>query len=421
MLVLGFLLLVMADGAMGGEKAFHPVPLKSRITQVQPMTGIVLWADSDHNATDAIQLEYSYFRYNDIVRERGKYDWSKVEKLLNDISRRNHQAILRFYDTHPGQQTTVPDYIKRRPDYKGTQGKSEKQDTGFPDWSNAEWRRFVLEFYTKFAKRYDRDRRLAFLETGFGLWAEYHIYDGPCILGRTFPDKPFQAEFLKHLDKVFRKTPWMISVDAADSDYSPMEADSSVLNLNFGLFDDSFLCKQHAKVNEKNWNFFGHDRFLRAPAGGELSYYNNRDQKEALSLLGPNGVPFVKAVSAFHITFMIGNDQPNYQKMERIRQAGQACGYRFRVKAFESDGKLSRLTMANEGVAPLYHDAFVAVEGVRAQESLKGLAPGSEHVFQVTASGLTGKVTIESDRLVKSQVIEFNADLAEEGGIRQKK
>ena len=36
------------------------------------------------------------------------------------------------------------------------------------------------------------------------------------VLGKTFPDKPFQAAFARQLDRVFRKTPWMISVDAAD-------------------------------------------------------------------------------------------------------------------------------------------------------------------------------------------------------------
>ena len=32
---------------------------QSRITAVQPMTGIVLWADSPQRQTDAIQLEFA--------------------------------------------------------------------------------------------------------------------------------------------------------------------------------------------------------------------------------------------------------------------------------------------------------------------------------------------------------------------------
>ena len=120
-----------------------------------------------------------------------------------------------------GSPTTVPRYIKGLADYHETQAKSEGKPTGFADWSHDELKRFTLEFYEKLAQRYDADPRLAFLETGFGLWAEYHIYDGPMRLGKTFPDKAFQADFARHLSRVFHKTPWLISVDAADDSRAP--------------------------------------------------------------------------------------------------------------------------------------------------------------------------------------------------------
>jgi hypothetical protein len=46
------------------------VPLKSKITQVQPMTGIVLWSDnqSAKKHPDAITLEYRYCGYNEVVQ-----------------------------------------------------------------------------------------------------------------------------------------------------------------------------------------------------------------------------------------------------------------------------------------------------------------------------------------------------------------
>lgn len=389
---------------------FRPVPLHGKITHVQPQTGIVVWAPAQPELADAVQLEYAYLGYSDVVRERGVYNWSEIDRLLDGIAKRRHQAILRLYDTYPAKETTVPAYIKALPDYKETKALSEKKLTGFPDWSHAEWKRFVLEFFVKFAERYDRDPRLAFLETGFGLWAEYHIYDGPCILGRTFPDKAFQEEFLQQMAKIFRDTPWLISVDAADDEMTPLAGTPTLRDLPFGLFDDSFLCKQHAKENEKNWNFFGRDRYARAPAGGEFSYYNRHDQKFALAPQGPHGIPFAKAAQDFHISFMIGDDQPKYQKLEIIRDAGLSCGYRFRIKSFLTNGITSQVTVTNDGVAPLYHDAFVAVGGIRARESLKGLQPGSAKIFAVSASGQGGDLTIESDRLVPGQRIQFQAE-----------
>ena len=52
---------------------FVKISLQSQITGVQPMTGIVLWADNAKRNTDAISLEYSYMQYKDIVKEKGVY------------------------------------------------------------------------------------------------------------------------------------------------------------------------------------------------------------------------------------------------------------------------------------------------------------------------------------------------------------
>ena len=289
--------------------------------------------------------------------------------------------------------------------------RSEGKPTSFADWSNPELKRFTLEFYEKLTARYDNDPRLAFVETGFGLWAEYHIYDGPMKLGKTFPDKPFQADFARHLAQVFQKTPWMISVDAADESRTPFAAERELMKLPLGVFDDSFLCRQHARVNERNWNFWGRDRWKRAPAGGELSYYTRDDQKLALATNGPHGISFDKAAADFHISFMIGNDQPRYQPIDRIRSAGLACGYKFRIQAFEASPSRSHVTITNTGIAPIYHDAFVTVNGFRALRSLKGLLPGESRTDEIGAGGTSPKLSIECDRLVPGQTIEFAADL----------
>jgi hypothetical protein len=345
------------------------------------------------------------------VKERGQYDWQVMDRLLDRVATRRHQAIIRFYLVYPGNPTTVPNYIKAMPDYHETRGLSEGKPTMFPDWSRRALQEFALEFYEKLAARYDDDPRLAFLETGFGLWAEYHIYSGPRVLGKTFPDKTFQSAFARQLARVFRKTPWMISVDAADDEYAPFPDTEDLLKLSFGVFDDSFLCREHPRVNEPRWNILDRERWKRAPAGGEFSYYTNHDQKEALSANGPHGIPFEKAAAAFHITFMIANDQPKYQPMDRIRSAGLACGYRFQITGFEASRSRSRVTVTNRGVAPIYHDAYLAVNGVRSDRSLKGLLPGASRTDEIASGGASPKLTIACERLVPGQSIEYEADV----------
>ena len=379
--------------------------LKSSITKVQPMTGIVMWAPSK---TDDIQLEYSYMEYNSICKEKDVYDWTALDNLLEGIASRGHQAVIRFHYTYVGKKCTVPDYIKAWPGYEETVGKSEGRTTYFPDWRCDELKRFHLEFHKALAKRYDTDPRLAFLETGFGLWAEYHIYDGPFKMGQTFPDKDFQAEFMRGMSEWFTHTTWSISIDAADNTYGPFQKYPDLLNLRFGNFDDSFMCEDHDGYNYRSWKFFGEERYKTAPLGGEFSYYSDYDQRHCLDAAGMYGRKFEDEVAKFHMTFIIGADQRSYQTWDRIREASLSMGYRFRIRDYRvGDGKTAIL-IANVGVAPIYRDAWVAVGGKRADYNLASLMPGNEVWVTVDA---TGAPAIECDHLVKGQQICFEAEI----------
>ena len=398
--------------AQTGRDGFAELHIDSVPHHVQPMTGIVFWQDQYQNKIqDASSLEFSYMLFNDVVSEQGVYDWSKVESKLNDIASRHHQAIFRFRYVYVGEETSVPDYIKALPDYHETEGISEGETTWFPDWTNQELKDFTLDFYTHFAQRYDNDPRLAFIEVGFGLWAEYHIYDGPFILGQTFPSKAFQESFFNHLDTTFVTTPFMISIDAASDEYSPFAEVPALLDIPFGLFDDSFMHEgfdEPGEYNTESWNFFDRNRYQVAPAGGEFSYYTSYDQQHVLDYPdGPYGKPFEYFANDFHITFIIGNDQAIYQTPARIKQASMAAGYLFKITSFLSKQDSSIVTVKNVGVAPFYYDAYVSVDGIRSTVSLKYLLPGDSIICPVSAGGSQPVLTIESDRLVEGQVIEY--------------
>ena len=393
---------------------YQRVALTSKVTGVQPMTGIVLWNDNSHLNTDNIQLEFSYMLYNDVCKQKDVYDWTKVENLLKAVASRGHQAVIRFRYVYPGYSAAVPDYIKSWEGYEATNGKSEGERTEFPDWRCEELQRFHLEFHRRFAERYDNDPRLAFLETGFGLWAEYHIYDGPFVLGKTFPSKAFQAEFFRKMEGWFPDTPWCISIDAADDTYGPFQQDPSLLNGRFGNFDDSFMCKDHDGYNYESWSFFGKTRYLRAPLGGEFSYYTTNDQKHCLDPEGIHGRTFEDEVKKFHMTFIIGNDQPEYQEMSRIKEASMAMGYRFAVKDFKiKPGEGAGVLIANTGVAPIYRDAYVAVGGVRGEYNLRHLMPGKEAWVAIKNPSVTASSSpsIECAHLVSGQRISYDADV----------
>jgi hypothetical protein len=399
-------LLLMAAVASGAE--WKPFQVKPTPAGVQPMTGLVLWSDSDHVADAPIQLEFCYLPYSAVMKGPDSYDWTAVDRLLEVVAKRKHQAVLRFWDTYPAKSSGVPAYIRNAPGWRGKTADSEGKPTGFPDWGNAAWQKAHLAFFKAFASRYDKDRRLAFLQCGFGLWSEYHIYDGPFQFGLTFPDRAYQAKFFKHMAGCFKETRWMVSIDSGDADIGPFHENKSLKSLSFGLFDDSFLAKEHPKVNEPRWKFFGGARWQTNPGGGELSYYNDHDQREALSPKGPNGESLESASARFHISFMIGNDQPEYVKMARIGQVGRAMGYRFRLDSAMRSKTAVRLTFANTGVAPIYYDAYPAYGGVRSTTSLKGLLPGNRLTVVIPTTVKNGDVTIRSARLVPGQKIGFS-------------
>ena len=396
-------------------EAFTRVPLQSSVTKVQPMTGIVMWTDSKYD-TDDIQLEFAYMLYSDVCKEKDVFDWTPMEKLLDQVASRGHQLVVRFRYTYVGKSCAVPDYIKSWPGYEETKGKSEGRTTYFPDWRCEELQRFHKEFHRRFAERYDSDPRLAFVETGFGLWAEYHIYSGPFVLGKTFPSKEFQAEFMRCMAEWFKETTWSISIDAADPKYGPFEDDPSLLKLRFGNFDDSFMCEDHDDYNYESWEFFGKERYKTAPLGGEFSYYTDYDQKHCLDKKGMYGRKFEDEVAKFHMTFIIGADQPEYQSWSRIRQASLSMGYKFCIEDFRISGDTAAVKISNVGVAPIYRDAWVAVDGVRSDWSLAGLMPGKRKWLEITVPGLSESSvpSIECDHLVKGQKICFEADITAE-------
>ncbi|PJB19108.1 MAG: DUF4832 domain-containing protein [Flavobacteriaceae bacterium CG_4_9_14_3_um_filter_33_16] len=376
-------------------------------TKVQPMTGIVVWDGNPNVNSGAHTLEYSYMLFEDVVSEKGVYDWAVVENKLNDIASRNHQAILRFRYTYVGQLTTVPKYIKELPEYNETKGISEGKETWFPDWSNQELKDFSLEFYEKFAERYDDDKRLAFLQVGFGLWGEYHIYDGPFELGKTFPSKAFQTTFLNKMDSLFPNLHWSISIDVEDGNVTPFRNNPSLLKLSFGLFDDSFMAEEHARVNEQRFKFLEFDhRYINNPIGGEFSYYTTFDQENVLSPNGAHGESYESFASRFHVSYMIGNAQYKYHTLERIKEASLHTGYKFEVTKIEKSNNKTFVTVKNIGTAPIYYDAYFSINGNKSNESLTAVIPNQEKIYTINYSGNeTLKITCE--RLLEGQTIDF--------------
>ena len=425
--------------------ADRSVALNKSIESLEPMKGIVFWPDQAKSQKDlqgAISLEFSYCLPCAVVKgktdDKIDYDWSSFEKMLDDIASRGHQAIVRFRIEYPSETitnasgctekvkgaTAVPNYIKANKSYTETYSENPGGDgpTYYADWSNKELQWFYKQFYTDFATKYDKDPRIAFVQAGFGHWAEYHIYGTTLKLDTNFAGKGYQSEFLTHLDSLFKETPWSISIDAADKKYTPIAGNKTLLALGYGLFDDSFMHQEHDISqgdgdNEKNWIALDTTRWKNAPAGGEISYYEDKDQHEFLNPDGLYGVTWEKAAGKYHMTYVIGNDAPEgkYATKSRVYEASSFAGYKFQITGYTVNKVSAAVRVKNIGIAPLYHNAYVTVKGVRSTTSLKGLLPGEEATYTVSGIEIGDKEspepTITGDKLLEGATIPYKASL----------
>ena len=435
------LLVCIAAVAAHGEE-WTAIDIDRKITHPQPMTGLVLWPEmaADINSTygGSISLEFSYCLPCMVVKgcdQEGNiiYDWTWFDNKLADVASRGHQLVARFRYEYPSGDdikgavkgaTAVPQYIKDRSDYHETYASNPGGDgpTYYADWSNEELKRFTKQFYTDFAKRYANDKRLAFLEVGFGHWSEYHIYGTNINFGVNFPTKAYQKEFFQHLSTVMTSIPWLISIDAADDEYTPFVDDNDLMGLTFGLFDDSFMHKDHEKAdgegyNEECWDNIGKGtRWKTGVCGGEISYYKGSDQKNFLNPAGMYGHTWEEQSAKYRITFMIANDAPGstYGTAARFKEATMASGYRIKLTKCEVNGTKTRLTVTNEGIAPLYRDAYFAIGETRCETSLKGLLPGEEKVMEIAANlSNAADLKIVSDFILDTQEIQFQGTTEE--------
>ena len=442
LIIAGSAVALLATAAFAADRS---VALKKEIESLEPMKGIVFWPDqakSQKNLQSSISLEFSYCLPCAVVKgktdDKIDYDWSSFEKMLDDIASRGHQAIVRFRIEYPSETitnapnctekvvgaTAVPNYIKANKSYTETYSEDPGGDgpTYYADWSNKELQWFYKQFYTDFSAKYDKDPRIAFVQAGFGHWAEYHIYGTTLKLDTNFAGKGYQSEFLTHLDSLFKETPWSISIDAADKKYTPIAGNKTLLGLKFGLFDDSFMHKEHDISqgdgdNEKNWQTMGTDRWQTSPAGGEISYYEDKDQHEFLNPAGLYGVTWEDAAAKYHMTYVIGNDAPEgkYATKERVYEASSYAGYKFEITGYAVNKVSAAVRVKNIGIAPLYHNAYVTVKGVRSEKSLKGLLPGKEATFTVAGIQIgdseSPEVSITSDKILKDATIPYKASL----------
>ncbi|MEV0460476.1 DUF4832 domain-containing protein [Catellatospora methionotrophica] len=331
-----------------------------------PLKGFMPYAGSYQ--TFPYSMEWFYLPVRDVMTGPQQFRWDAVERQLNAIAARGHQAVFRFYLDYPGKPTGIPQYLLDQGlathayDDFGNNGVSVA-----PDYSDPRLVSAVQNFITALGRKYDGDPRIGFLTLGLiGFWGEWHTwpYDGWTKPENWMPSADVLAGILNTFDTAFDRTRLLARYP------SPQNKE-----LGIGYHDDSFAFET---LPVQSWHFVQRlidegvtDKWQREPIGGEL-----RPEVQACLFEQPVSCgqyeDFTQSVDQTHISWMINHaafapDGYTGDEYFRALAAAKSLGYELTV----TEAALSRdrvsVRVANRGTAPFYYDWRAELAAVDSQ------------------------------------------------------
>ncbi|QJW98605.1 DUF4832 domain-containing protein [Frigoriglobus tundricola] len=393
------LALVAAVGA--GPGAADPrQPLEYAPAPVDnPLKGLVPY-QADVRTAFPHSLEFTYLPYSALVTGADAFDWRPLDRALDDIAGRGHQAVFRIFLEYPNKTGAVPAFLLKG-GLKVTKWRSAESDGGAietPDYADKNLRKSLTGFIAALGKRYDGDPRVGFVTAGLlGLWGEWHTYPREELFAST----AVQIEVLDAYEAAFKVTPVLLRYPVgAKDDKRAANADR-----RFGYHDDSFAwATLDTGRRADDWFYMAalkaagpdaENKWKTCPIGGEI-------RPEAWGRVfdrAPGHVQiqnFRTCVEATHVTWLMDSGMfAKKQGAERVRRAEEEVrrmGYEFHAPAVTigdvQKGQLSvRLELENRGVAPFYYDwkpewgllaDGAAVKAFAGTGKLTGLLPGAK-------------------------------------------
>lgn len=382
------------------ELAYAPSPVDN------PLRGLVPY-QGDRRSLFPHSLEFNYLPFSALVVGENQYDWQPLEKMLNDIASRGHQAVFRVFLEYPGKTGVIPKYLLdgglKVHQYVNTNTQPlppAKIET--PDYADPKLRQAMTRFIHAMGKKYDGDPRLGFITAGLlGTWGEWHTYPR----SELFASKAVQAEVMDAYTAAFKITPVLLRYPAGPKTWQ--KADNA--QRPFGYHDDSFAwATLHTGRKGDEWFYetalrdagpAAEKKWKTQPIGGEIrpeAWGHVFDDSTTIKEVQD----FVQCVEATHVTWLMDSGmfrkkQP-VERIERAKKKVGRMGYEFHVKAVTMHPVMDRyltleMEVVNRGVAPFYYDWSIelgllqdgkVVTSSKATSHLTGLLPGEPHLWK---------------------------------------
>lgn len=345
-----------------GELKHAPAPVDN------PLKGLVPY-QADVRKMFPHSLEFNYLPYSAVVKGYDEFDWKPLEKLLDDIAGRGHQAVFRIFLEYPGKKDVIPEFLVKdglkvhKWLYTETQP-LPPAPIETPDYEDKNLRRSLKSFLAAFGKKYDGDPRIGFITAGLlGTWGEWHTYPKD----ELFASKAVQTEVMDAYEAAFKVTPVLLRYPAGAKTWGK----ATNADRKFGYHDDSFAwATLDTGKKDDDWFYMpalkaagAEDKWKTQPIGGEIrpeAWGKVFDAKP-----GDKQVQdFRKCVDATHATWLMDSGMfEKKQPAERVKRAEEEVrrmGYEFHCPGVTVDqkaGKLDvKLEIENRGVAPFYYD-----------------------------------------------------------------
>ena len=333
----------------------------------------------NNKAWDLVSYGSGYQQWNKLNPEKGVYDWTELEKLLNALAEHNMGYALRVLPYTPSfiksdfppqeEYDWTPPFVyemgakKIQIDLRGTEYHAYA-----PVWDDSIYIWAAKEFAKALAEKYDGDPRIEYIDIRtFGEWGEWHTSH---ILGSVMPADSVLKDMLDYYASLFKKTLLVLPSNGFGDVYT------HALDLGITKRDDGFigipgrpdtlLRAYNANLPTIAENIAGYRTMLTYDdliPGGSQKWTAER---------------WVNAITTAHLTYYV-LDQDNdcgyyfYKDNKALADSmSKVIGYNFTVTQAElltvasvkDTTSTLNITVKNTGVAPCFFDVYMVAEFV---------------------------------------------------------
>lgn len=395
-----------------------------------------VYGTENNGSWDFSTVAYSRFMWSDIEKEKGVYDWSAVDAMIEAADSHGMTfgfGIVPADSLQNKPEGFVPQYVYDEGcEYviAETENSGVKSTQRTPVWSDETYLEASFRLAAAIAERYDGDDRVEFIDIRtLGNWGEWHTW---ALTGSEFPSESVQKRVLDAWAALFDETQLVMPVN----DDKPTAMSEYAVSLGITLRRDGLVAIEGAE------NALADATDANLPAVGETcsGYRSMRDDgtwtDEKLSTSVRGG-----KVSYMALAGDVTDGYELYtERTEIVEQLQNEIGYNFVVRSasasYSGETAFVRITVENTGLAPQYfplsiklavtdengENAEILTQTVFAESGAFGSGETKTYTFAVDSSKLKSGSALaaglfENTAEASPDVLFCNKNTAENGWL----